>query len=119
LCYIGVETTLDFGYTIVQVLNEFIGVVFVRHIVVMKLYRSGLDLRHGPPAYESDMLPAILSYSENGKYCISMFGILSCSNFSDLCLFFAVLLNIIMCILYLNMFHFRGTFLQHYWTDSM
>jgi len=36
-------------------------------VVVMNSYRSGLDLLHGPPAYESDMLPGILSYNENGK----------------------------------------------------
>ena len=40
---------------------------------VMKLRRSGLDLRHGPPAYESDMLPGMLSYSESGKYCMFIF----------------------------------------------
>ena len=39
----------------------------VTDYVVMKLYRPGLDLRHGPPAYESDMLPGMLSFNENGK----------------------------------------------------
>jgi len=39
------------------------------NVVVMKLHRSGLDLRHGPPAYESHVLPGMLSYSQDGELC--------------------------------------------------
>jgi len=46
--------------------------------VVLALFRSGLDLRHGPPAYESDMLPGKLTYSEDGMKtrCILEFALM-------------------------------------------
>ena len=49
-------------------MSSLLFILDVTDYAVMKLCRSGFDLRHGPPAYESDMLPGMLSYSENGKY---------------------------------------------------
>jgi len=40
----------------------------------MTLHRSGLDLRHGPPAYESHLLPGMLSYNQDGEYYTTLCG---------------------------------------------
>ena len=53
--------------------GQLLGECYALQYCVMFLYRSGLDLRHGPPAYESHMLPGMLSYNEHGKYCTSDF----------------------------------------------
>ena len=47
---------------------RFLCLTVAHEVVVMKLHRSDLDLRHGPPAYESHILPGILSCSQNSEY---------------------------------------------------